>query len=108
MSDARPWIHRELATIQLSTVSWLTIKMYVGSAAPVRREAVPRARPVWATVPTRVDALLAESARWTGGKRQLTATRLHALLVAEGHRIGVTVVKTAVANHSAFVTRHER
>ena len=45
----------------------------------------------------RVEALLAESVHWTGGKQRLTATRLHALLVAEGHRVGVTVVKTAVA-----------
>ena len=35
--------------------------------------------------------------RWTGGKQRLTATRLHELLVAEGHRVGVTVVKEAVA-----------
>ena len=46
---------------------------------------------------TRVEALLAESAQWTGGKQQLTATRLHELLVAEGHRVGVTLVKEAVA-----------
>ena len=45
----------------------------------------------------RVEALLAESAQWTGGKQQLTATRLHELLVAEGHRVGVTLVKEAVA-----------
>ena len=45
----------------------------------------------------RVEALLAESVQWTGGKQRLTATRLHELLVAEGHRVGVTVVKEAVA-----------
>jgi hypothetical protein len=44
-----------------------------------------------------VDALLAESAQWTGGKQQLTATRLHELLVGEHHRVGVTLVKEAVA-----------
>jgi hypothetical protein len=44
-----------------------------------------------------VQALLAESVRWTGGKQRLTATRLHAPLRAEGHRVGVTVVKEAVA-----------
>ena len=44
-----------------------------------------------------MEALLAESVRWTGGKQRLTATRLHALLRAEGHRVGVTVVKDAVA-----------
>ena len=35
--------------------------------------------------------------RWTGGKQRLTATRLHEPLIAEGHRVGVTVVKEAVA-----------
>ena len=55
------------------------------------------ARPVWDAVAGRVQALLAESVRWTGGKQRLTATRLHELLVAEGHRVGVTVVKDAVA-----------
>ena len=39
----------------------------------------------------------AESVRWTGGKQRLTATRLHELLVAEGHPVGLTVVKDAVA-----------
>jgi hypothetical protein len=56
-----------------------------------------RARPVWEKVSARVDALLAESAEWTGGKQQLTATRLHELLVAEGALVGVTLVKEAVA-----------
>jgi len=44
-----------------------------------------------------VETLLAESGQWTGGKQRLTATRLHELLVAEGHHVGVTVVKDAVA-----------
>jgi hypothetical protein len=48
-------------------------------------------------VAPRVQALLTESVQWTGGKQRLTATRLHELLVAEGQRVGVTVVKDAVA-----------
>ena len=36
-----------------------------------------------------------------GGKQRLTATRLHALLAAEGHAVGVTVIKDAVADHKA-------
>jgi transposase len=48
-------------------------------------------------VGTRVETLLAESKQWTGGKQRLTATRLHGLLVAEGYRVGVTLVKEAVA-----------
>ncbi len=52
---------------------------------------------MWEKVGGRVAALLAESAQWTGGKQQLTATRLHELLVAEGHHVGVTLIKEAVA-----------
>ena len=40
---------------------------------------------------------MSASAQWTGGKQRLTATRLHQLLVGEGHRVGVTLVKAAVA-----------
>jgi transposase len=52
---------------------------------------------VWETVRERVETLLAESGQWTGGKQRLTATRLHELLMAEGTRVGVTLVKEAVA-----------
>ncbi len=78
-------------------ISRLTVRKYVGEAAPRRKETGPRARPVWAAVQTRVETLLTESAKWTGGKQRLTATRLHGLLVAEGQQVGVTVVKAAVA-----------
>jgi len=78
-------------------ISRLTVRKYVGEAAPSRKEAGPRARPVWDVVAERVQAVLADSVRWTGGKQRLTATRLHELLRAEGKRVGVTVVKEAVA-----------
>ena len=79
-------------------LSRTTVGKYVGQAAPVRKaEAGPRPRPVWDAVAERVQALLADSVRWTGGKQRLTATRLHELLLAEGQRVGVTVVKDAVA-----------
>lgn len=74
-----------------------TVRKYLTEAVPMRKETQPRARPVWETVRARVEGLLTEAARWTGGKQQLTATRLHELLVAEGHQVGVTVVKEAVA-----------
>jgi transposase len=76
----------------------VTVRKYVDQVAPARRaESAPRGRPVWDAVAGRVQALLTESVRWTGGKQRLTATRLHALMRAEGHRVGVTVVKDAVA-----------
>jgi transposase len=74
-----------------------TVKRYLDEPAPVRVEHVARAKPVSAIVAPRIEALLAESPRWTGGKQRLTATRLHAMLRSEGHVVGVTLVKEAVA-----------
>ena len=69
-------------------LSWTTVGKYVGQAAPVRKaEAGTRSRPVWDKVAVRVAAVLADSVRWTAGKQRLTATRLHALLIAEGHAV---------------------
>ena len=79
-------------------LSRTTVGKYVDHAAPARTAAArPRPRPVWAKVGGRVQALLAESRQWTGGKQRLTATRLHGLVVAEGHRVGVTVIRAAMA-----------
>jgi len=78
-------------------ISRLTVRKYVGETVPSRKAPIPRARPVWQAVQARVETLLTESAQWTGGKQRLTATRLHGLLVAEGRRVGVTVIKEAVA-----------
>ena len=76
----------------------VTVRKYLEQAVPRRKvEAEARGRPVWDVVGKRVQTLLAESTQWTGGKQRLTATRLHGLLVAEGQRVGVTVVKEAVA-----------
>jgi transposase len=78
-------------------VSRNTVKRYLSQAAPVRVEQVARGRPVWEKAGARLEALLVESPRWTGGKQRLTATRLHAMLIAEGLTIGVTTVREAVA-----------
>jgi transposase len=78
-------------------ISRVTVRKYIEEAMPVRKEGAPRARPVWETVGPRLEALLVESGQWTAGKQQLTATRLHELLRGEGHQVGVTLVKEAVA-----------
>jgi len=79
-------------------ISRVTVRKYLEQAAPVRRaETAPRRRPVWEKVSDRVATLLTESSQWTGGKQRLTATRLHELLRAEGHRVGVTMIRQAVA-----------
>lgn len=74
-----------------------TVKKYLAQAAPVRVEESPRGRPVWEKVKARVEALLTESPRWTGGKQRLTAARLHKMLVVEGFSVGITTVREAVA-----------
>ncbi len=78
-------------------ISRRTVRKYLTEAVPKRTETQPRPRPVWEAVRARVETLLAESVQWTGGKQQLTATRLHEMLVADGTQVGVTLVKEAVA-----------
>ena len=80
-------------------ISRNTVKRYLERPAPVRVEHAPRERPVWTKVGARLEAILTESPRWTGGKQRLTATRLHAMLVTEGFEVGITTVKEAVAEY---------
>jgi transposase len=75
----------------------VTVRKYLEQAVAARKPEAERRRPVWELVAARFGSLLAGSAEWTGGKQQLTATRLHELLVGEGHQVGVTLVKEAVA-----------
>jgi transposase len=74
-----------------------TVRKYLEQPEPVRREKEPRGRPVSEKVGPRIESLLAESPRWTGGKQRLTAARLHQMLRAEGFDVGMTTVKEAVA-----------
>ena len=67
-------------------ISRVTVRKYVEGAAAVRREPQPRTRPVWEKVGPRIEILLAASKDWTGGKQQLTATRLHELLIGDTDR----------------------
>ena len=77
-------------------ISRNTVKRYLELPAPVRVEQAPRGRPVLEKVGPRIEAILTESPRWTGGKQRLTATRLHAMLIDEGHAVGITTVTEAV------------
>lgn len=78
-------------------ISRVTVRKYLTQAMAVGYDASARKRPVWDRVSPRIEAMLAESPQWTGGKQRLTATRLHELLRGEGHQVGATVVKEAVA-----------
>ena len=78
-------------------VSRNTVKRYLELAEPARVEEGGRPKPVRERVGPRIEEILTESPRWTGGKQRLTATRLHQMLRAEGAEVGVTLVKEAVA-----------
>jgi transposase len=79
-------------------VSRNTVRRYVdGDAQPGVRRAVARSSPVQDRVRPRLEALLAESPQWTGGKQRLTAARLHQLLVTEGLAVSERVVREMVA-----------
>lgn len=78
-------------------VSRNTIRRYVEGAPPGERApAAPPPRPTFERARERLDALLTEAPRWTGGKQRLTAARLHQMLRAEGHAVGETFVKAHV------------
>lgn len=74
-----------------------TVRRYVAGAAVGERKQVVRARPVREVIAPKIEALLAESAAWTQGKQQLTASRLWQLLREQGHDVGKTLVKEHVA-----------
>jgi transposase len=74
-----------------------TVRKYLEQPEPTRIEKEPRGRPVREKVGPRIEALLTEAPRWTGGKQRLTAARLHTMLRLEGFAVGRTTVKEAVA-----------
>jgi transposase len=78
-------------------VSRNTVRRYLDQAQPSYGPREKQARPVLDKVGARIQALLAESPRWTGGKQRLTASRLHKMLLTEGHTVGVTLVREVVA-----------
>lgn len=77
-------------------VSRNTVKRYVAGAEVGVRQSTPRSKPKLEKVQARIDALLADSKRWTAGKQRLTATQLWRMLRAEGHQVGASLVKVYV------------
>jgi transposase len=78
-------------------ISRNTVRRYVEGATPCVRQPVARVKPVKQQVWPRVEEVLADAPRWTGGKQRLTAARLHQLLVDEGHAVGERTVREMVA-----------
>jgi transposase len=74
-----------------------TIRRYLRGAEPgVGKPRGVLGAPVHEAVKPRAEEILEDSKRWTAGKQQLTAARLHELLLGEGHEVGYTVVKQIV------------
>lgn len=85
-------------------VSRNTVKRYLAGATVGERKATGRNRPVLERARGRMDALLADSPRWTGGKQQLTAQQLHRMLRAEGIQVGATLVRKYVRERKRRAT----
>ena len=77
-------------------ISRNTVRRYLEGAAIGARAAVARSRPVSDAVRARIEQLLGDAPRWTGGKQRLTAARLREMLATEGLSVGYTVVKDVV------------
>jgi transposase len=75
-----------------------TVRRYLDQETPIGvRRATRRPAPVREVIEPRLEALLGKTAGSTAGKQRLTATRLHRLLIGEGLRVGVTLVKELMA-----------
>lgn len=77
-------------------VSRNTVRRYLAGAKVGERVPVVKAKPITDAARGRMEALLAEAPKWTGGKQRLTAKQLWRLLRAEGIAIGETMVKVYV------------
>ena len=72
-----------------------TVRRYLDQEVVIGvRRATAKPAPVRAAAEPRLEALLAGAA--TGGKQRLTASRVHRLLVGEGVRVGVTLVRELI------------
>lgn len=73
-------------------VSRNALRGYLRGAPVGTRRPPERPAPVLSAVRDRMNEILADSANWTAGKQKLTATRLRAMLAAEGFKAGRTLV----------------
>lgn len=80
-------------------VSRNTVAKYLEQAAPAYGPRKPRVSALRERVRPHLEALLAESPRWTQGKQRLTAPRIRELLEEKGLKIGLTTLKEMVAEH---------
>ena len=74
-------------------VSRNTVARYLTLSEPVRKESVPRPRPVMDKVAPRIDEILEEWKHRLTPKQRLTGTRLHRQLVEDHYQVGITTVR---------------
>lgn len=70
-----------------------TVAKYLAQSEPLSAARRQRQRPVWDRVKARLEELLAEWEARSWGKQQLTGTRLHRQLAAEGYQVGTTLLR---------------
>ena len=74
-------------------VSRNTVRKYLETSEPERRQTKSRKKPVTDKVAPRIEEILEEWKKRTTKKQRVTGTRLHRQLVEEGKRVGITTVR---------------
>src|SRR5438105_1382237 len=85
-------------------LSRVTVKKYLSVSEPRRRESKPRARPVSERIGPVIEAILESWAGRTTAKQRVTATRVHREILERGHAVGITTVKTYMAERRRKAT----
>jgi len=75
------------------SVSRNTVTRYLGLSEPVRKESVPRPRPVMEKVAARIDEIQSEWAHRVTPKQRLTGSRIHRQLIEDHYQVGITTVR---------------
>jgi transposase len=80
-------------------VSRNTVAKYLAQPTPSYGPRKPRVSMLRERVRPHLEALLAESQKWTQGKQRLTAPRIKQLLEEKGLKVGLSTIKEMVAEH---------
>jgi transposase len=75
------------------SVSRNTVTRYLRLSEPVRKESVPRPRPVMEKVAARIDEIQSEWAHRVTPKQRLTGSRIHRQLIVDHYQVGITTVR---------------
>jgi transposase len=79
-------------------ISRNTVRKYLfQDSEPIRKETASRPRPVLQKVSGRIEELLKEWENRTTAKQRITGARIHQQLVEEGYEVGITTVRSYLA-----------